>query len=65
MKLVDHSSRRSRGQLVGRKDQLSEDDDGAMPPRGERLTKEEILIIEQWIAGARALQLIRPRLVPR
>ena len=38
------------GSLLVERIKLSEDDDGAMPPRGERLTKEEILIIEQWIA---------------
>ena len=35
------------GSLLVERIKLSEDDDGAMPPRGERLTKEEILIIEQ------------------
>ena len=53
------------GSLLVERIKLSEDDDGAMPPRGERLTKEEILIIEQWIAQGETFQLIRPRLVPR
>ena len=43
------------GSLLVERIKLSEDDDGAMPPRGERLTKDEILIIEQWIADMAAL----------
>ena len=38
------------GSLLVERIKLSEDDDGVMPPRGELLTKEEISLIEQWIA---------------
>ena len=38
------------GSLLIERIKLSEDDDGVMPPRGELLSKEEISIIEQWIA---------------
>ena len=38
------------GSLLVERIKLSEDDDGVMPPRGELLSKEEISLIEQWIA---------------
>ena len=38
------------GSLLVERIKLSEDDDGVMPPRGQLLTKEEISLIEQWIA---------------
>lgn len=38
------------GSLLVERIKLTADDDGVMPPRGELLTKEEILLIEQWIA---------------
>ena len=52
------------GSLLVERIKLSEDDDGAMPPRGERLTEEEILIIEQWIARGEP-PVDQARLVPR
>ena len=38
------------GSLLVERIKLTADDDGVMPPRGELLTKEEISLIEQWIA---------------
>ena len=45
---MDHPPGDPAGSLLVERIKLSEDDDGVMPPRGERLTEEEILIIEQW-----------------
>ena len=39
----------SAGSLLVERINLSEDDDGVMPPRGDLLTDEEITLIEQWI----------------
>ena len=38
------------GSLLMERIKLSDDDDGVMPPRGDLLTKEEIMLIEKWIA---------------
>ncbi len=39
----------SGGSLLVERIKLSEDDDGVMPPRGDLLTDEEIMLIEKWI----------------